>query len=58
MLTKESELMEIRNYYSVQDELPDQLNEAFIISSLLIGATATAGQTSFLKMLFEVEQII
>lgn len=51
-------MKEIRNYYSVKDELPDQLNEAFIISSLLVGATATAGQTSLIKMLFEVEQII
>ena len=44
--------MEIHNYYTVNDQLPEQLNEAFLISSVLIGATAATGSASMIKMLF------
>ena len=40
------------------DRLPDELNQAFMVTGVLIGAASATGQTSMIKMLFELEQII
>ena len=42
----------------MEDRLPDQLSQAFIITGLLIGMASASGQTSLIKMLFELEQLI
>lgn len=51
-LTENTESLQIENYYNVGDKIPDEINQAFAISSMLVAATAGGGLSSVLKMLF------
>lgn len=57
-LTRQSYNVSVEDFYLVEDRLPEQLNQALVVSSLLIAASTSSGQAALIKMLFELEQVI
>lgn len=57
-LVKQQQNLTISNFYIVADQLPKQLNQSFLIVSLIIAASSSSSQTSLIKMLFQLQQII
>ena len=57
-LTDQQKIMDIRNFYVIEEMMPEQLDQVFTVVGSVISASAAAGQSSFLKVLFELEQLI
>ena len=51
-MTENTQSLPIENYYNVGDKIPDQINQAFALSGMLVAAATGGGLSSLLKMLF------